>query len=388
MKFHIDLMKLCVNNAYKAKGFTQTNPLVGAAVVKNGKVVSIGIHEKFGQSHAEVNALNRAGELAQGADLYVTLEPCSSYGKTPPCTEKIISSGIKRVFVGCVDVNPKHAGAGLEKLRLSGVETVVGVAQADCALLIEDFIKSQKLKLPYITLKTAVSADGKIATSSGDSKWITGEKARKLVHNMRSLSDGVLTGIGTVLSDDPTLNNRNKNAKRQPVRIVLDSFCRTPLSSNLVKTAEHLPLLIYVSEKAPKDVVTTLQDKGVLIEIVDLTTEGQLNIKSVLQSLYGKNIMNVLVEAGSHVSGSFNDGSYIDRLEEFIAPKIIGGVYSTCAFGGSGAELISDIKQFASSSIRKIGDDFLLSARVKDYATIALDATTPFMRGFDVYGNY
>lgn len=378
----LSLMKLCVANARKAKGFTKTNPLVGAAVVKDGSVIAEGIHEQYGLSHAEVNALNKAGSLAKGADLYVTLEPCSSYGKTPPCTEKIIASGIKRVFIGCVDVNPKHAGTGIDKLRLAGIETVVGVACLDCALLIEDFIKSQKMKLPYVTLKTAVSADGKIAASSGDSKWVTGEKARKLVHDMRSLSDAVLTGIGTVLADNPTLNNRNKNAKRQPSRVVLDSFCRTPVNSNLVKTAAEIPLFIYVCEKAPKDAVRKLEENGAVIETVGLTASGHLDIKSVLESLYTKNIMNVFVEAGSNISGSFNDGGFIDRLEEFIAPKIIGGVSSPCAFGGSGAEVMAEVKKFASASIMKIGEDFLLSARVNDYAKIAVDATTPFTRGF------
>lgn len=378
----IDLMKLCIGNARKAKGFTKTNPLVGALVVKDGSVIAAGIHEQYGEPHAEINALNKAGDLAKGADLYVTLEPCSSYGKTPPCTRRIISSGIKRVFIGCVDVNPKHAGTGIDTLRLAGIETVAGVACFDCALLIEDFIKSQKMKLPYITLKTAVSADGKIAASSGDSKWVTGDKARKLVHDMRSLSDGVLTGIGTVLADDPTLNNRNKSAKRQPARVVLDSFCRTPVNSNLVKTAAEIPLFVYVCEKAPKDSVRKLEESGVTVETVGLTADGRLDIKSVLQSLYIKNMMNIFVEAGSNISGSFNDGGFIDRLEEFIAPKIIGGVSSPCAFGGRGAEVMAEVTKFASASIRKIGDDFLLSARVNDYAKIAVDATTPFTRGF------
>lgn len=373
-----ELMKRCVAKAATAKGFTKTNPLVGAAVVKNGHIVSIGIHENFGDAHAEVNALNSAIGETKGSDLYVTLEPCSSFGKTPPCVDKIIECGIKRVFIGVVDVNSKHAGKGIYRLKEAGIEVKVGIALNECSLLVEDFIKSQTERIPYVTLKTAVSADGKTASFSGDSKWITGLAARKLVHKMRGLADIVLTGIGTVYADDPMLNNRNKNARRQPARAVLDSLCKIPLESALVKSARDIPLFVYVGEDADKENILKISDMGARV----ITVEGGLgglDMNSVLKSMYMFDMMNVFVEAGAKVAGTFHDQDMIDRLEEFIAPKLIGGGQAPSAFGGRGTEFVKDARPFLSAKVRKVGEDFLLSARINDYAGIAQAATCPFM---------
>lgn len=373
-----ELMQRCVARAATAKGFTKTNPLVGAAVVKNGHIVSLGIHEIFGDAHAEVNALNSAVGETTGSDLYVTLEPCSSFGKTPPCVDKIIECGIKRVFIGVVDVNAKHVGKGIYKLREAGVEVKVGVALNECSLLVEDFIKSQTEKIPYVTLKTAVSVDGKTASFSGDSKWITGLASRKLVHKMRGLADVVLTGIGTVYADDPLLNNRNKNARRQPARAVLDSLCKISHESALVKSARDIPLFVYVGQGADKENILKISDLGANVITVASGSCG-LDINSVLKSMYHLDMMNVFVEAGARVAGSFHDEDMIDRLEEFIAPKLIGGVEAPSAFGGRGTELVREARPFCSAKVRKIGEDFLLSARIKDYAGIAQAATAPFM---------
>ena len=243
-----------------------------------------GIHEKYGSFHAEINAIKNAGEDVSGCELFVTLEPCSTYGKTPPCVEKIISSGIKKVYIGVLDVNPKHRGRGVNILRNAGIEVEYGVLVKECSLLIEDFIKYQTLKLPYVTLKTASSIDGKIACKTGHSKWITGDDARELVHKMRGLSDVVLTGIGTVEADNPLMTDRRKNAVRQPVRAVLDSSLKIDINANIVNSAEYAPVIIYTSENADSSKIMQLNDKNVKVIKVPCVN-GMLDIKEVLYSL-------------------------------------------------------------------------------------------------------
>lgn len=370
------VMKKCIAESRKAKGFTGTNPLVGAAVVKNGNIVSTGIHEAFGGAHAEVNALDNAGVHAKGADLFVTLEPCSTSGKTPPCTDKIIESGIKRVYIGVTDVNPRHNGKGIYKLKEAGIKVFIGPAIKECALLTEDFIKSQTEGLPYVILKTAVSADGKISSFSGDSKWITCEVSRREVHKMRGESGAVLTGIGTVIADDPMLNDRRKNAGRQPLRAVMDAFCRISASSALIKSASEIPVSVYVGSGADKENIKRITDMGA--EVLPVSSfGGSLDIREVLASLHRKNIMNVLVEAGGALSGAFFEGGFIDAFEEFVAPKIIGGDAAPGTFGGRGKEL-SAACEFCSWKIKKSGEDIRISARLKDYSSFAVAATLAF----------
>lgn len=367
------VMGRCIELARSAKGFTLTNPLVGAAVIKNGQAV-YGIHEKYGSHHAEVNAIKNAGEDVAGCELYVTLEPCSTYGKTPPCVEKIISSGIKKVYIGVLDVNPKHRGHGVNILKNAGIEVEYGILAEECSLLIEDFIKYQTVKLPYVTLKTASSIDGRIACKTGHSKWITGDKARELVHQMRGFSDVVLTGIGTVEADNPLMTDRRKDAKRQPVRAVLDSSLKIDINANMVNSAADVPLIIYTSENADNSKIMQLNDKNVKVIKVPCKN-GMLDIKEVLYSLCELGYMNVFVEAGSRVNGSFFDNRLVDRLEAFIAPKIIGGKDAVSSIGGLGIDNMNEALEFKDYEINTCGKDILISARINDYAAQAVEFT-------------
>ncbi len=373
------LMALCVEKAAARAGFTKTNPAVGAAVVRDGKAVSFGVHEFFGESHAEVNAINSAGEAARGADLLVTLEPCSTWGKTPPCVDKIIASGIKNVFIGVIDPNPAHAGRGIDKLLKAGINVQSGIEAERCALLIEDFVKSKLTGKPYVTMKIAMSADGRIASRTGDSKWITSEESRLEVHKMRGRSGAVLTGIGTVLADDPLLTDRSPGALRQPARVVLDGEARLSLSSKLVKSAGEVPLFVYVSEGASAEKTQKLKDAGACV-IAAPSVSGKLDLGFILKSLYEKDIMTVMVEAGSAVAGSFRDADAADALELFIAPKIIGGLCALSPVGGEGAARVGDAAEFFSMKTAMCGPDIRISAKIKDYSSGVIKDTLSFMK--------
>lgn len=367
------LMSKCINNAYKAKGNTKTNPLVGAAVCK-GDDVFFGIHEKYGFAHAEVNAINNAGENAYNSELFVTLEPCSTHGKTPPCVDKIISAGIKKVYVGVLDVNPKHAGRGISILKNAGIDVEYGILSDKSSLLIEDFIKYHTKKLPYVTLKTAVSIDGKIAAYTGDSKWITCEKSRKYVHKLRGESDAVITGVGTVLADNPLMTNRFFKKLNQPVRVILDSFLKTPVNADIIESTNISPVIIYTSKNIDNKKADLLKRKNIEILEVD-EYNGMLDLESVLKSLYSKGFMNVLVESGSQVNGSFFDNWLVDKLEIFIAPKVIGGKGAVSAIGGRGIDAVNKAYTFKSSNIKKSGDDIHISARINDYTNEVIEFT-------------
>ena len=374
------LMTVCAEKAATRAGFTKTNPMVGAAVVKDGRVISFGVHEVFGGPHAEVNAINEAGEAAHGADLLVTLEPCSTFGKTPPCVDKIISSGIKNVFVGVIDPNPVHAGRGIRRLIDAGINVQAGIAAERCSLLIEDFIKSQLTSKPYVTIKIAMSADGKIATHTRDSKWITSEESRSEVHKMRGCSGAVLTGIGTVLADDPLFTDRNQGAERQPIRVVLDSEARLPLSSNLIKSAADVPIIVYVSECVTTEKKHKLEEAGAQV-ILAPTEMGKLDLNFILKSLYKNNVMTVMVEAGSAVLGSLCDAGEADALELFIAPKIIGGSGALSPVGGKGVAKVGDAAEFFSVKTNMCGQNIHISAKIKDYSHGVVADTRTFMEG-------
>ena len=367
------IMSRCVELAYNAKGFTLTNPLVGAAVIKDNKAV-YGIHEKYGFAHAEVNAIKNAGENVSGCELFVTLEPCSTYGKTPPCVEKIINSGIKKVYIGVLDVNPKHRGQAVNILRNAGIEVEYGILSDKCSLLIEDFIKYQTLKIPYVTLKTATSIDGKIACKTGHSKWITCDSSRELVHKMRGLSDVVLTGIGTVLADNPLMTDRREDARRQPHRVVLDSSLKININANIVNSADISPVIIYTSEKADKEKLSMLSDKNIKVITVS-DNAGMLDLNEIMHSLYDAGYMNIFVESGSRINGSFFFFFLVDKLEAFIAPKIIGGKDAISSIGGAGIDNMEQVLSFKDYNITKSGSDILISARLQDYTSCVVEFT-------------
>lgn len=366
----LDVMDECAALALEGKGYTKTNPIVGAIVVKDGKVIGRGFHEAYGKPHAEVMAIESAGDV-RGADIYVTLEPCSHYGKTPPCALKIIDSGIKRVFVGVVDPNPVNAGKGLELLTNAGVEVFLGYREELCAALIEDFTKRILTGLPYYSLKTATSIDGKLATKTGDSKWITSASSRAYGHYLRSISDAVLAGVNTVIADDPQLTVRDVPSNSEPYKIVIDPKGRMPKGRKLEADCERL---IYVTADTNTGIASHLASNGAHILEVELAGNS-LNLKELSEKLTEMKIMNVLIEGGGETAGSFFDAGLIDKGYFFIAPKIIGGRDAVMTVAGEGAETVSAGHNLIETDIRHFENDLLISGRFTDYRKHVLDLT-------------
>lgn len=337
--------------AKKAKGHTAPNPMVGAIVVKHGVIVGQGYHHKAGGPHAEVYALDEAGENAVGATLYVTLEPCAHYGKTPPCAKRVIASGVSRVVIGMVDPNPLVAGKGIAMLRDAGIQVEVGVLDTQCAALNDAFITYMLTSRPFVTLKSAMSVDGKIATRTGDSQWITNESARTDGHRLRQYHDAILVGIGTVLADNPTLTHRLKDSAQftQPDVIVLDSHGRTPIDAALFSNKER-HLLIAVGPDCPPSHRYELEKAGA--EIVTLpydtapeSTEAnaaQLSLTALLDMLGEKGYQSLLVEGGSQVIAAFTEQRLFDKLITYMGAMLIGGSDAIPAIGGIGASTLAE----------------------------------------------
>lgn len=367
----LDVMQECAQLALMGKGYTKTNPVVGAIVANQSEILSRGWHMAYGQAHAEVNAIDSCPVSTEGLDLYVTLEPCSFKGKTPACVEKIVSSGIKRVFIGVVDPNPKVAGKGLEYLKKNGVEVYVGYMEDLCASIIEDFAKYITEKKPYYTLKTAQSLDGKIASVTGDSKWITSEASRTYSHYMRAVSDAVLVGVKTVIADDPELNVRLIKSDRDPYKIVLDPNGRMPLERKLV--TEHASTLIYVT-KGDTEISETLKEKG-----VDVVTLGDdFDLEKLSEELIERNILNVLIEGGGYTAGKFIDSGLVDRVTSFIAMQILGG--HNTSIGGVGVATVAEGYKLTEIQTKQFEGDLMISGKLKDYKNAIL-GLTEYVRG-------
>ncbi|MCX5782912.1 MAG: bifunctional diaminohydroxyphosphoribosylaminopyrimidine deaminase/5-amino-6-(5-phosphoribosylamino)uracil reductase RibD [Elusimicrobia bacterium] len=316
--------------AKKGKLGAHPNPIVGAVVVKGGKIVGEGWHKTFGGAHAEINALKKAGRRAVGAALYVTMEPCSSYGKTPPCTKAIIHYGAKRVVFGCEDPNPANAGRATKILKAAGIKVRAGVLRKECSALNPEFNKFMRTGIPYVTAKIAQSLDGKVADAGGNSKWITCPDSRKKTHELRAQCDAVVTGIGSVLKDDPSLNIRYIKG-RQPLRVVLDSNLRIPLYSKIVG---NKTLVACVKEASLKK-MSELKKCGCMVMPLK-SCAGKVPIKKLLRKLGRFGIVHVLLEAGPQLCGAFNDEGLIDRYIFFIAPSVIGGIRALPSLGGKG----------------------------------------------------
>lgn len=331
-------MKIAIAQAYRARGKTLPNPAVGAVIVKDGRVVSTGYHERAGLPHAERVAIEKAGREAEGAVLYVTLEPCNHYGKTPPCTEAIIEAGIRKVVIGARDPNPVASG-GVERLRAAGVEVEVGVLERECYELVEDFIVNLFSSRPFVSLKLALTLDGALADRSGTSKWITGQDARAFVHKLRSYHNGVMVGIGTVLKDDPLLTVRDYPVKTQPLAIVVDPSLKIPLNSRLVK--ERAPELVIVTAQPSllSYKAGVLRDMGVRL-IPVFGADGVLDLEEALISLKKElSLYSVMCEGGSSLAGYLLKKELIDKLYLFYAPKVLGGRDFLPAFGAASLNL-------------------------------------------------
>lgn len=348
-------MNLAINVAKAGVGQTNPNPVVGAVVVKEGRVVGIGAHLKAGEAHAEVHAIHMAGEKAENSTVYVTLEPCSHHGKTPPCADLLIKNNVKRVVVATTDPNPLVAGKGISKLRNAGIEVEVGICKEKADALNPVFYHFLDKKIPYVTLKSATTLDGKIATVSGESKWITGEAARLDVHLYRSIHDAILVGVNTVIADDPSLTTRLPNGSgKNPVRVILDSTLRTPLDSQVVNDG-RASTWILVTNQVNQEKITAFTSKPG-IRILQLP-EPNLTIKNVLTLLGAEGIASVFVEGGAEINGSFLKEKAINQVITYIAPKLIGGKHAPTSIGGPGMQTLDDALQLEIKSIEQLGDD-------------------------------
>lgn len=355
-------MREALRIARHAEGRTSPNPLVGAVVVRDGKIIAEGWHRRAGTAHAEIHALNMAGELAAGATLYVTLEPCSHFGRTPPCARAIVEAGIKKVVAAMSDPNPLVAGRGFEILRAAGVEVEVGVLEAEARALNEIFIKWVTKNLPFVTMKFACSLDGKIATVGGESKWISGEASRKFTHHLRDINDAILVGVGTVLKDNPSLTTRLVEGKN-PVRVIVDSNARTPLNSTVV-TDKSAQTIIAVTSNAPNEKISALKNFGV--EIIFAGDGERVDLKILMSELARREITSVLVEGGGTIHFSMLKEKLVDKIFAFVAPKILGGENSLTAVAGAGFEKLSDAVELKNFTAQKLGEDFLLSGYVTE----------------------
>lgn len=356
-----EYMLRAIQLAKKGEGWTNPNPMVGAVIVKDGRIIGEGYHKKYGELHAERNAIASLTESAEGAVIYVTLEPCCHHGKTPPCTEAIIEQKIRKVVIGSRDPNPKVAGKGVQILRDHGVEVETGLLEEECLSLNEIFFHYITTKMPYVAMKYAMTLDGKIASFSGDSKWVTGEKAREHTHFLRKKYRGILVGIGTVLADDPMLNCRIENGV-DPVRIVCDSHLQIPLECQLVKTAKDIETIVcYAEENEEKQ--KALMEAGV--QLIKAEKDGQVDLEKLMMELGSMEIDSVLVEGGGAIHGSFLTSDLVQKVYCYIAPKMIGGKDALSPVLGKGIEKMSDAVEITDVTVQNFGGDICVSGHVK-----------------------
>ena len=356
-----------VELAVRGTGHTSPNPVVGAVLVRDGAVLGEGWHEHVGGPHAEVNAIAAAGE-ASGATLYVSLEPCCHTGKQPPCTEAILAAGISRVVVASDDPTEKASGRGLGILRDEGVEVDVadGELAARARRLNQPFRKHARTGRPWVLFKSAMTLDGKVATSTGDSKWISGDPSRARGHRWRAEVDAVAVGVGTALADDPQLTARIDGVTRQPRRVVFDSTARTPVDSQLVQMAPEIPLTVVVSRAAPRAATDSLEMAGA--EVIVATGENeQARVRSALDQLGARGITAVLLEGGPRLAGAFLDAGEIDEVRLFLAPVLLGGRTARDPIEGEGVDRIDDALRALTLDCEKVGDDLLVSARLREW---------------------
>jgi diaminohydroxyphosphoribosylaminopyrimidine deaminase/5-amino-6-(5-phosphoribosylamino)uracil reductase len=355
--------------ADRGTGRVHPNPVVGAVVVKDGAVVGEGWHAEYGGPHAEVNAIADCGDAdLRGATIYVSLEPCCHHGQTPPCTDAILAAGIGRVVVASDDPTEKASGRGLGILRDEGVE--VDVATGELAgrarLLNQAFRKHGRTGRPWVLFKSAMTLDGKVATRTGDSKWISSEGSREIAHRWRASVDAVAVGIGTALADDPQLTARIPGVDRQPRRVVFDATARLPLESRLVQEAHDIPVTVVASRAAPRSATDALESAGV--EVIVATGQHEpARVRSALDQLGDQGVASVLLEGGPHLAGAFLDAGEIDEVRLFLAPILLGGSAARDPLEGEGVERISEALRALTLDCARIGDDVLISARLREW---------------------
>ncbi len=357
-KFDQQIMKRCLELAAQGNGFTAPNPMVGAVIVKDGKIISEGYHEHYGGLHAEVIAINNANVDLQGAHIYVNQEPCTHYGKTPPCSLAIINHGFSKVFISHTDPNPLVTGKGVENLRNAGIEVETGLLEEEASKLNEKFFHYMSTGKPFIALKTATSLDGKIATYSGESQWITSEKSRKRVHELRQEYSAILVGINTVLKDNPALTVRLDGEVKHPAKVILDTALKTPHGFKVL--SEKAPVIIATTRMASKARIKEFdQYKHVQVWECPLRN-GFVDVSFVIHKLGEEGIDSLLVEGGGSVNYSIVQNHLPQKIYAFIAPKIIGGMTSKTSFTGKGIKHLKDVPVLSKINYITIGDDILL----------------------------
>ena len=355
-------MRRAIVLAERGAGWTSPNPMVGAVIVKDGRIIGEGWHRRYGEAHAERNALQSCTESPVGAVLYVTLEPCCHHGKQPPCTDAILEAGIRRVAVGSGDPNPLVVGKGVELLRSHGLTVDTGVLKEECDALNPVFFHFIQTKRPYVVMKYAMTMDGKIATRTGDSRWITGEAARQRVHQDRHRYSAIMAGVGTVLADDPLLTCRMEGGKN-PVRIICDSHLRTPPDSRVVRTAREVPTILAAAAPPPER-RKALEDAG--CQVWDLPgPEGRVDLNALMDRLGAQDIDSVLLEGGGALNWAALHSGIVQKVQTYIAPKLFGGTAAKSPIAGLGVETPAQAVRLVRTTVTQIGEDFLLESEVE-----------------------
>lgn len=355
-------MKTALELAQKGMGFTAPNPMVGAVIVKNGRIIGQGYHRKYGELHAEREALAACTEEPEGASIYVTLEPCCHYGKQPPCVNAILEAGIRRVIIGSSDPNPLVAGKGIRILKNHGIEVTENILKEECDKLNEAFFYYIQNKKPYVVMKYAMTMDGKIAAYTGESKWVTGEAARIHVQEQRLKYTGIMVGVGTVLADDPMLTCRLENS-RNPVRIICDSHLRTPLTSKIVRTAATIPTII-VSSSKDQQKIKNYEELGCQVLYVP-EKNGHIDLNRLMELLGAAKIDSILLEGGGSLNWSALENGIVQKVQTYIAPKLFGGEEAKTPVEGKGFPDPASAVLLKKSEMIRLGDDFLIESEVK-----------------------
>lgn len=374
---HEKYMRLAIEEAKKGEGFVNPNPLVGAVIVKDGKILGTGYHKKYGENHAEINAIldaKKKNNNIENATIYINLEPCSHYGKTPPCADAIIKNKFKRAVIGCLDSNIKVAGNGIKKLREAKIEVVENVLEEDCKKLNEVFFHYINTKKPFMVMKYAMTMDGKIASVSGKSKWITSEKSREHAHLFRKKYSAIMVGINTVIEDNPTLNCRIKDNPKNPIRIILDSDLKIDLKSNICKTSKDIKTYIASvkpTAKSNKNMEKKKELEYLGIEIIetspkDLSKDYKVNLQELIKILgEEKNIDSVLIEGGATLHAALLKEKLIDKALIYIAPKIFGGLNAKTPIAGEGIEEPDNAIKLIGGKLKNIGEDLFMEYYLK-----------------------
>jgi diaminohydroxyphosphoribosylaminopyrimidine deaminase/5-amino-6-(5-phosphoribosylamino)uracil reductase len=361
-------MQMALDLAKKGEGFTSPNPMVGAVIVKDGEVVGRGYHKAPGEAHAEVDAIDNAGSLAQDATLYVTLEPCNHTGRTPPCTEKIIGAGIRHVVAAMEDPNPDVKGGGLEYLKNRGIKTTVGICEDHAKRLNEFFIKYARIKRPFTIIKCAATLDGRIATKSGDSRWVTGEAAREFVHCLRHAVDAIMVGINTVEKDNPSLTTRLANRPKDfksldPTRIILDTHLRISEKAKLLRLHSDSDTILVTGPLVSSDKKARIEKTGARI-IESPLKDGMIDIDRLMDRLGSLGITSLLIEGGSRVVASALSAGIVEKVIFFFAPKILGGDDGIPICKGPGADVMDRCIQVKDINVRRFGDDIMIQGYI------------------------